>query len=112
MYRFLMSKRYVNLLFMMGKEKNIRQLSRDPKINMTISHLSNVTDQWKKEGLINKKKSGRETEITLTEIGKQVVEIVRKYDEIAIIQVSKSKNKKEEKNEGKIEGKSKVVPSN
>ena len=111
MYRFLMSRRYVNLLFMMGKEKNIHQLSREPKINMTISHLSNVTDQWKKEGLITKKKSGRETEIKLTDIGKKVVEIVRSYDEIAVTQINKSKNKKEEKNDGKTEGQSEVVQS-
>ena len=98
--------------FMLGGDKNIHQLSREPKVNMTVSHLSNVTDQWKKEGLITKTKSGRETEIKLTEIGKQVIEIVRKYDEIATVQIDKSKNKekKEEKN-GKTEGKSEVVSS-
>ncbi len=102
-----MCKRYVNLLFMMGKEKNIHQLSREPKINMTISHLSNVTDQWKKEGLITKTKSGRETEIKLTEVGKKLVEVVRAYDEIAVTQINKSKGK----NNGKNEGNNKVVPS-
>jgi len=96
MYRFLMSKRYMNLLFMLGNKRNIHQLSRDPKINMTISHLSNVTDQWKKEGLITKTKSGRGTEIKLTDIGKQVEEIVRRYEEIAITQVNKLKNNKKE----------------
>lgn len=107
MYRFLMSKRYVNLLFMLGSNKNLHQLSREPKINMTISHLSNVTDQWKKEGLITKAKSGRETEIKLTEVGEKLVEIVRKYDTIAANQLNKTKNK--EKKEEKDERKSEVV---
>ncbi|MEK0335842.1 MAG: hypothetical protein QQN41_00195, partial [Nitrosopumilus sp.] len=79
----------------------------------TISHLSNVTEQWKKEGLITKTKSGRETEIKLTEIGKKIVDIVRQYDEIAIIQINKSKNKavKEEQN-GEDERKGEMVQSN
>jgi len=109
MYRFLMSKRYANLLFMLGGDKNIHQLSRDPKINMTVSHLSNVTDQWKREGLIAKGKSGREAEIKLTETGKKIVEIVRQFDEIANAQLNKIKNNQEEKNEGKTERKSQVV---
>ena len=88
-----MSKRYVNLLFNLDSGKNIHQLSKEPKINMTISHLCNVTDQWKKEGLIEKTTQGREAKIVLTEIGKQIVEIVQKYDEIATSQLKNLKEK-------------------
>ena len=80
MYRFLAQKRYVHLLFSLNKNKNLHDLSREPNINMTISHLSNVTDQWKKEGLITKKKSGRETLIKLTKIGEEVVDLINKYE--------------------------------
>jgi len=111
MYRFLMSRRYVNLLFMLGSDRNIHQLSREPKINMTISHLSNVTDQWKQEGLITKNKSGRETKIKLTEIGKKVIEIVKQYDEIATAQLNKIKNPEKKENEREVKRKSKVVSS-
>lgn len=101
MYRFLMSKRYVKLLFAIGtsKKKNILQLSRVS--DMTSSHLTIVMRQFEKEGIINKVKSGREYDIELTETGKEVLEIVQKYDEIANKQTNKVNNKKEEKNEGK-----------
>lgn len=97
MYRFICSKRYVNLLFMLGGSKNLHQLSKEPKVNMTISHISNVTDQWKREGIINKIEKGREIKTELTEIGKQLIEVLRRYDEIATTQLDKLKNKGEEK---------------
>jgi len=84
----------VNLLFMLGK-KNIQQLSRDPQVHMTISHLSNVTAQFRKEGLISKETKGRETEIKLTKKGEKLVEIVREYDDLA-----NNVFPKEAKNEG------------
>lgn len=83
MHRFLMNSRYVNLLFLMGKGKNIQQLSREPKVHMTVSHLCNVTDQWRKEDIIFKETKGRETDIKLTKKGERLVEIVREYEELA-----------------------------
>ena len=89
MYRFIAQKRYVNLLFMMGGRKNLHQISKDPKVAMTISHLSNVTDQWSKEGLITKEKNGREIDIQLTEVGVDLVKIMRQYADIANKQLNK-----------------------
>ena len=65
---------------------------------MTTSHLSNVMDQWKREGLIEKEKKGRETEIKITDLGKELVEILRKYDQIATKQLNKIKNKQDQTN--------------
>ncbi len=61
--------------------KNIRQLSKE--VNMTTSHLSNVMDQFSKEGLVVKERKGREVEIKITEKGQELVEVLRAYDEIA-----------------------------
>ena len=99
MYRFLMSRRYVKLLFAIGssKKKNILQLSRVS--NMTSSHLTIVMKQLEKEGLINKIKSGREFDIELTEVGKEVLKIVQAYHKIATKQLNKQH-----------EGNNKLVP--
>ena len=94
MYRFICSKRYVRLLFSIDK-KNIHQLSKES--DMTTSHLSNVMDQWKREGIVTKEKKGRETEIKITDLGKKIIEILRNYDEIATKQLDKIKNKEEKK---------------
>lgn len=92
MYRFIVQKRYVKLMFLIDG-KNIRQLSRD--VNMTTSHLSNVVDQFVREELVTKKQKGREVEISLTEKGKKVVEILREYDDL-----EKSPKKEEEVKDG------------
>jgi len=81
MYRFFLSKRYVNLFFTMQKEKNIHQLSR--KVDMTSAHLSIVTDQLEKEGLIIKNRKGREVSIEITDLGKQFNEILLDFDALA-----------------------------
>jgi len=80
MYRFIAQRRYVRLMFLING-KNIMQLSK--KADMTISHLSNVMDQFKREGLIEKEKKGREVEIKITKKGTELIEILRKYDELA-----------------------------
>ena len=76
-----MSKRYADLLGLMTRNKNIHQLSKD--INMTTSHLSNVTDQWQREGIIIKNRVGREIELGLTDKGKEVLELVKDFDTIS-----------------------------
>ena len=89
MYRFICSPRYVKLIFVMNG-KNIRQLSRE--VNMTTSHLSNVMDQFSKEGIIVKEKKGREVELQLTEKGQELLEILRAYHEIAKREVKELNN--------------------
>ena len=70
----------MNLLFIIGRAKNMHNLSRD--VNMTLSHLSNVTDQWEKEGLIKKKRIGREVEIEVTKLGNKISEGLQKLDDL------------------------------
>ena len=70
--------------------KNIRQLSKE--VDMTTSHLSNVMDQFAKEGIIEKERKGREIEIKITEKGQELIEVLRKYDEIARRDVKKLNN--------------------
>jgi len=86
MYRFICSKRYLKLMFSINR-KNIRQLSRE--CDMTTSHLSNVMDQFSKEGIVLKERKGREVEITITKKGQEIIELLRKYDEIAKREVKK-----------------------
>jgi len=83
MYRFVVSRRYVNLVFSIGsqRKKNISQLSKDS--GMTTSHLTIVMRQWEKEGLILKIKDGREFDIELTDRGKQWMGYLKKYDTLA-----------------------------
>lgn len=82
MYRFLMSKRYMNLLFLVKRKSfNIHQLSRE--IDMTTSHLTNVTDQWQREGIIEKVKNGREIELKLTKKGDELFNILKQYDNLS-----------------------------
>jgi DNA-binding MarR family transcriptional regulator len=78
-------RRYVILLLAMNsiKKKNIQQLSKD--CDMTPSHLTIVMKQWEKEGLINKIKSGREFVIELTEVGKQVLEVIKIYAKLLLV---------------------------
>ena len=101
MFRFFGNQRYFKLFFNIDK-KNLRELSKD---HGTVSHLSNVTDQLAREGLIEKKRKGREIEIHLTEEGKEFLLILREFDKFAKKQMEKIKNGV------KDEGKDQVVPS-
>ena len=64
---------------------------------MTTSHLSNVMDQFKKEGLIEKNKKGREAEIELTEKGAELLNILRQYDELTLKEFLEETKEKEAK---------------
>ncbi len=109
MYRFMMNgRRYVVLFLAINsvKKKNISQLSK--ACDMTPSHLTIVMKQWEKEGLIVKNKSGREFVIELTEAGRELLEIIRRYDRIAIHQLDKIRQNQEyekEVNNGIARGK-------
>ena len=80
MFRFIISKKYMNLMFSIKNNKNIQQLSRES--GMTTSHLSNVMDEWQRENIIVKERKGREAEIKLTEKGKKLVELLRQYNNL------------------------------
>jgi predicted transcriptional regulator len=85
-----MSKRYCDLFFMIQRYNRIKQLSTIS--GMTISHLSTVTDQWAKEGLIKKNRKGREVDIEITKIGEEFRKILEGYKEF----VEKQENKQGE----------------
>lgn len=90
-----MSRRYVNFYFLLeqtaGSKKtiNMHQISKDA--DMTVSHMSNVTDQLEKEGLIVKHRKGRECSLEITEAGKEFGEILRKFNELANKQLNLKK---------------------
>ena len=69
------------LLSLTGKNKNIHQLSRE--VDMTTSHLTNVTDQFQREFILVKIKRGREVEIELTKKGKILLDLLRKFEELS-----------------------------
>jgi len=104
MFRFFGNQRYFKLFFDIDG-KNLKELSS--KDHGTISHLSTVTDQLVREGLITKKVKGREVEISLTKEGKEFIEILRTFYNFATKQMDKIKNG--ENNEGKTDFKKEKV---
>ena len=97
MYRFLTSRRYVNVMFAIDsqKSKNISQLSKES--GMTGSHLTIVMRQWEKEGVIEKIKSGREYDIVFTEKGKKFLALVREFDRLWKMETPKVMERKDER---------------
>ena len=87
MLRFFCNKRYFDFFFDING-KNIKDLS---KKHGTVSHLSVVTDQLKREGLITKIPNGREVDIRLTEAGEEFKKILRTFDNFAKKQLEKIK---------------------
>lgn len=90
-YRFIIQKRYVELLSMVGYQKTMKNLIN--KSGHTPRHISVVTSQWENKGLVTKKTKGREIEISITEIGKEFLELMDKIDKLG----EKSKIKTETK---------------
>ena len=87
MFRFFGNQRYFKLFFDING-KNLRDLS---KKHGTVSHLSTVTDQFKREGLVTKVPNGREVDIKLTEEGEEFKKILRTFDNFATKQLEKIK---------------------
>jgi predicted transcriptional regulator len=81
MYRFFLSKRYVEIFFMLKKHKNIKNLCKES--GMTTSHLSTVTDQWEKEFLISKTRHGREVDIEITDKGEELCKLFIKFEKLS-----------------------------
>jgi len=93
MFRFFCNQRYFKLFFDING-KNIRELS---KKHGTVSHLSVVTDQFKREGIITKEQNGREVDIKLTEEGEEFKKILRTFDNFAKKQLDKVKGEENDK---------------
>ena len=93
MFRFFCNQRYFKFFFDING-KNLRDLS---KKHGTVSHLSTVTDQLSKEGLITKIPEGREVVIKLTKEGEEFKEILRTFYNFATKQLEKVKGESNDK---------------
>lgn len=97
MYRFVINKKYVNLLIaMLDGEKKIRQMCK--KVDISYFHLTNVLQQWQEEGVVNRTRDQNSLDITLTEKGKRIVN--------ALLQLKtaiEEEPEKEEQKEGEAE---------
>ena len=93
MFRFFCNSRYFKLFFDING-KNLKDLS---KKHGTVSHLSTVTDQLTKEGLITKEPNGREVDIRLTTEGEEFKKILREFDNFARKQLEKIKGETNDK---------------
>jgi len=95
MERFVYNQKYAKLLISLtGKTAQIDELAKSNDIN--AGHLRNVIDQWCKEGVISKDKSGREYNITLTEKGETISEKLADLVEAVNNYVPKVKEEKPE----------------
>ena len=69
MKRFVYNEKYAKLMVKMSqKEHQIDELAK--AVDANSGHLRNVLDQWQKEKVIHKSRSGREYNIKLTDKGK------------------------------------------
>ncbi len=110
MWKYLIKKGYVCLIFAIGNnKKNITQLSKD--VGMTISHLARVLEHWEREGIITKRiTKEKASEIFLTELGKKLNIILRDIDHMARMAESRAIRKEEEwKKNQKLKEKSSLI---
>lgn len=86
MYRFIINKRYVNLLKAIARpgKHDILEISRETGI--TYSRMSNLIMQFAREGLVIKNRSkegpGKKLDVSITKKGDGVIEAFNKIDEI------------------------------
>jgi len=95
MFRFFANQKYFKLYFSIVRCNNLRTLAKNS--GMTIAHLSRVTDQLVKEGLLIKKPVGREVSIEYTEEGKKFNQILYEWTKLH----NKVQNKSQEEKHGK-----------
>ena len=78
MYRFVANKKYISLLIAIEEgEKKIRQLCK--RVDICYFHLTNVLQQWQKEGVIDRTRDQNSLNITLTEKGKRIVKALLEF---------------------------------
>lgn len=86
MYRFIINRRYVNLLKAIARpgKHDILEISRETGI--TYSRMSNLIMQFAREGLVIKNRSnegpGKKLDVSITKKGGVVIETFNKIDEI------------------------------
>ena len=106
MYRFVINKRYVNLLRAIARpgKHDILGISRETGI--TYSRMSNIVMQFAREGIVKKDRSdegpGMKLDVSITEKGKMIIEFFNKIAEIMEEKIiaEKIKNERGWKNGG------------
>ena len=106
MYRFIINKRYVNLLRAIARpgKHDILGISRETGI--TYSRMSNIVMQFAREGIVKKDRSdegpGMKLDVSITEKGKMIIEFFNKIAEIMEEKIiaEKIKNERGWKNGG------------
>lgn len=79
-YRFIIQKRYHNLLKILSQAKERTSHDISKEVSMTTAHLSRVISQLSSEGILTREeKDGRSIKIKLTKKG---VEILFLFDSI------------------------------
>lgn len=101
MYRFVANKKYINLLIAIEEgEKKIRQLCK--RVDMSYFHLTNVLQQWQKEGVIDRTRDQNSLNITLTEKGKRIVKALLDF-KTAVEEEPEKEEEEQEIRAGEIE---------
>lgn len=86
MYRFIINRRYVNLLKSISRpgKHDILDISRETGI--TYSRMSNLVMQFAREGLVIKNRSsegpGKKLDVSITKKGEVIIEIFNRIEEI------------------------------
>jgi molybdate transport repressor ModE-like protein len=104
MYRFIINKRYVDLLRAIAKpgKHDILGISRETGI--TYSRMSNLIMQFAREGIVEKnrmdKGPGIRLDVSITEKGKIIIEMFNKIAKIMEegVSVNETKNERGWKN--------------
>jgi len=106
MYRFIINKRYVNLLRAIARpgKHDILGISRETGI--TYSRMSNLIMQFAREGIVEKNRlnegPGIKLDVSITDKGKMIIEMLNKISGIMEegISINKIKNERGWKNGG------------
>lgn len=81
MFRFIINRKYIDLLVsMMMTDRTIKEISK--RIGMSYFHLTEVLNQFYKEGLLKKNVDKNTYRFSLTEKGKKIVELLLEIQQI------------------------------
>jgi len=86
MYRFIINKRYVNLLRAIARPGKHDVLGISRETGITYSRMSNLIMQFSREGIVEKNRlnegPGIKLDVSITDKGKIIIELFNKISEI------------------------------
>ena len=92
MYRFIVNKRYVNLLKTIAKPGKHDILDMSKETGITYSRLSNIIMQFARERIVQKERSdegpGRKLDISITEKGKLIIGFFDQIEKVMLEEMS------------------------